>query len=766
MENRKKIERISFTAMAVTILTVPLYLLIHTYGQSSDTKLDSAQYVGRQACIECHLNEYTQWTGSDHDLAMQPANDSTVLGNFNNQTIEYNGITHKLYRKDDKFFVYTDGENGEMEEFEVKYTFGYYPLQQYLVEFDKGRLQTLPLTWNSKDNAWYHMANEIYKDEIIEHNNWLHWTNQAQNWNSMCADCHSTNLVKGYDVDHDSYNTTWNEIDVSCEACHGPASKHLEWAAKAEYARNEHNNYGLVVQTSNIDNKQYTDLCVRCHTRRGTVSDFKHSADIYNHTIPNLPTGENYHIDGQILDEDYVYGSFTQSKMFMQNVQCNDCHDVHSTRRHFEDNRLCTQCHRADDYDTYNHHFHKNFGEQGNAVIADDGVKFEVGEGTRCINCHMPAQFYMGVDYRNDHSIRIPRPDLTQELGTPNACNQCHADKSTQWAIDYVNKWHGVGRPYQYGLAFKEAQTGSPKGFDDLVNIYKDEVYPEIVRAIAVHYLGVYYQSQSKDILYTAINNFNGHIRYNALQSLVVNDQNSLNKVLEMLSDNTKAIRIECATKLNTLQPDQIPVKYKKAYAKAQNEYLETLRYSADFPTGKFNLANYYYNTNQIDKAEEFFKRALKQDDQLHTIKINLALLYNSKGEHKKTDLLFKDYLKHMPEDGNTMFSYALFLSEQKRYDESMEYLLKAHKLSPKNSRIAYNIAMMYDFENNKTEAIKFLKTAIDNSPNDPGFYVALLQLHVKYQQTAKSKTVARTILEKFPDISDKEQIEAIANRK
>ncbi|TLX75249.1 tetratricopeptide repeat protein [Labilibacter sediminis] len=766
MENQKKIERISFIAMMVAIVTIPLYLFMRTYGSNNLADASNeAQYVGKETCIECHLNEYNDWKGSDHDKAMEHANDSTVLGDFNNQSIEYNGMTHKLYKRDGRFFALTDGESGELEEYEIKYTFGYYPLQQYLVEFDRGRLQTLPLTWDSKDNKWYHMATAVYPDEIIEHTNWLHWTNQAQNWNGMCADCHSTNLIKGYDVETDTYHTTWSEIDVSCEACHGPASKHLEWAAKAEYARDDNNNMGLVVKTSGIDNKEYVDLCVRCHTRRGSVSDFKHSADIYNHTIPNLPNGEDYHIDGQILDEDYVYGSFTQSKMYMRDVQCNDCHNVHSTKRLFEDNRLCTQCHRADDYDTYQHTFHKSAGEEGEAVIADDGVRFEVGEGTRCINCHAPAQFYMGVDYRNDHSFRIPRPDLTKELGTPNACNQCHANESVDWAIDYVNKWHGIGRPAQYGTAFKEAESGSQEGYEQLVHIYKDEVYPEIIRATAIRLLGMHYQTKSKDVLYEALTSFNGHIRYNALQNLQIDDEKSLNMVLGMINDQTKAIRIECATKLNAINQDQIPAKYRKQLKKIKNEYREALEYSSDFPTGKFNLANFYYNDKQIKKAEEFYKKALKQDEELHAIKINLALLYNSQGEYKKTELLLKDYLKHNPKDGNTTFTYALYLSEQKRYDESLKYLLKASELAPGNTRILYNIAMMYDFYEKPSEAEKYLNKALNVEPDSESFYIALLNLHVKHNQKAKTKNTAKTILQKFPNINDKEQIEALLNQ-
>ncbi len=761
MENQKKTERISLIAIIVALATVPLYAVLHVLDSKNYKTEEVPQFVGGETCIECHLNEYNQWVGSHHDKAMDHANDNTVLGDFNDQSIEYNGKTHKMYKKDNRFFVLTDGETGNMEEFEITYVFGFYPLQQYLVEFDGGRLQTLSITWNSKDNEWYHMA-EATHEEIIDYNNWLHWTNQAQNWNGMCADCHSTNVVKGYDVATDTYQTTWNEIDVNCEACHGPSSKHLEWAAKAEYARDDHNNYGLVVQTSGIDNKQYVDLCVRCHARRGVVSDFNHSQNIYDHTIPNLPFGEAYYIDGQILDEDYVYGSFTQSKMYMQKVQCNDCHNVHSTELLFDDNRLCTQCHRADDYDTYDHHFHKSFGEEGEAVFADDGVKFEVGEGTRCINCHMPSQFYMGVDYRADHSLRIPRPDLSEKLGTPNACNQCHADESHQWAVEYINTWHGIGRPAQYGTVFKEAQSGSRKGFEGLVNIYNDEVYPEIIRAVAVHLLGMYYQEKAKDLLLQATNDLNGHIRYYALQILQTDDRKSFNKVLTMLNDPARAVRIECAAKLIGHEEQQIPYKYREQFKSAKQEYLKSLQYSADFPSGKFNLANYYYNTKQTDKAREFYEKALKQDSLLHGIKVNLALLYNAQGKYKKTEQLLKDYLKNHPEDGNTMFTYALFLSERRRYEESLSYLLKASELSPENSRIKYNIAMMYDFNENMEKAENYLNEAIHTDAENANYYIALLNLYMKYNEYKKAKKLAREILQKFPDIQNRDQIEGI----
>lgn len=762
--DKRKIENISLAIIVLIVLLIPAYILKERISEDKNAKVEITEtFVGRQACIQCHTKENELWLDSHHDLAMDYANDSTVLGNFNNTELKAQGNTHKFYKRDNKFFVFTDGENGEMQEYEIKYTFGYTPLQQYLVEFDKGRLQTLPLTWNTIDSCWYHMVDSVYKNQEIKHDNWLHWTNQAQNWNGMCADCHSTNLVKGYNVETDSYETTWSEIDVSCEACHGPASKHIEWANLPEYSRNGFDNYGLVVQTSNIDNKQYVDQCARCHTRRASITDYTlHSKSIYNHMVPNLPTEPYYHVDGQILEEDYVYGSFTQSKMYMHDVKCNDCHDAHSTKRLFEDNRLCTQCHIADKYDTKEHHFHKQAGEKGEAVTSVAGVKFEVGEGTRCINCHMHAQYFMGVDYRNDHSLRVPRPDLSEKLGTPNACNQCHADKTNKWSQNYINNWYGKSRKFHFGEAFALARDNKQEGFQRLKTIVNDELYPEIIRSSAIEYLGRVYQDSSKTILYQNMQNIHPLMRLISLRNLQLDTELCLTNMLPLLYDENKTIRVECASKLMGINANQIPENYREVYRKVSAEYVKSLEYNADFPGGKFNLANFYYNSKDYQKAEKLYISAIKQDNELHAIKINLAYLYNTTGKPEKAELLFADYLKSNPNDGNVLFSYALLLSELKKYDQSLAYLLKANKAQPENARIDYNIAMMYEFFNKLDKTEKYLKQAINKEKTNIGYYSGLLNFYIKQNNGDKTKALATEIIAKFPDVENRKEIEKL----
>ena len=190
-----------------------------------------AAFVGSAQCASCHEGSYQAWKGSQHALAMQHASEQAVLGDFGGAKFRYAGIESTFFRRDGKFFVRTDGPDGKLADFEVKYAFGVDPLQQYLVEFPDGRLQALSIAWDARPKAsggqrWFH----LYPKEKIDFRDELHWTKRSQNWNFMCADCHSTNLRKAYDAATDRFKSTWSEISVGCEACHGPGSAHVEWA--------------------------------------------------------------------------------------------------------------------------------------------------------------------------------------------------------------------------------------------------------------------------------------------------------------------------------------------------------------------------------------------------------------------------------------------------------------------------------------------------------------------------------------------------------
>ena len=402
----------------------------------------AAQYVGLAECTSCHAEQASRWSGSHHDLAMQSVSEQTVLGDFNDASLTHFGVTSSFFKKDGKFLVHTEGPGGELRDYEIKYTFGVEPLQQYLVEFPGGRLQALSLAWDTRSQAqggqrWFH----LYPDERITADDELHWTKPSQNWNSMCAECHSTNLQKNYDPVSETFSTTWSEIDISCEACHGPGSDHVAWAKREPGWENLQAGKGLVLsfderlgvswkinpQTGTAVRSEVRggdreiEMCARCHSRRSPITaDYEHGKPLLDHYLPRLLEEGMYFADGQIDDEVYVYGSFLQSKMYSAGVTCSDCHDPHNLQLRLPANGVCLQCHQAERYDQPAHHFHKSGSE-----------------GASCAECHMPPRTYMVVDPRHDHSMRIPRPDLSVTLGTPNACNNCHRDKPP--AVSYTH---------------------------------------------------------------------------------------------------------------------------------------------------------------------------------------------------------------------------------------------------------------------------------------------------------------------------------------
>ena len=387
------------------------------------------KYVGSSSCKSCHQEAYADWKLSDHYRAMQPAIDSSVLGDFNNTSYTADGVTNTFFKKEGRFYITTQGHDGLNHDYEVLYTFGFFPLQQYLIAFPGGRMQSARVSWDARDKKWFHQ----YAGQKVHYDDWLHWTGNSQNWNTMCASCHSTDLQKNYDFTTDTYNTTWKEINVSCESCHGPGSSHIEYVNSKQYQRGDRiKNSQLWYARDTIPQLQL-NTCAACHARKSDVAaDILHTDEILDDLIPQVINDEMYFADGQIKEEDYEYGSFAQSKMFHNNVRCTNCHNPHSGKLRLTGNNLCLQCHKPE-YNTETHHFHK----------IDT-------EGAQCINCHMVSRTYMGIDHRRDHSFRVPRPDQSVKYGTPNACTNCHKDETTAWAAETVKKWYGPERKYHF----------------------------------------------------------------------------------------------------------------------------------------------------------------------------------------------------------------------------------------------------------------------------------------------------------------------------
>ncbi len=671
-------------------------------------------YVGDDNCKSCHENEYNSWKGSHHDLAMLKANDSTVLGDFNNLKTEIDGVKYHFYKRDSLFLVNINEIDGSEKEYQITFTFGVTPLQQYLIDFDKGRKQVLRVTWNSDKNKWFH---QYANDRIVTHD-WLHWTNGAQNWNTMCAECHSTNLKKDYIVEKDSFHTTYSSINVSCESCHGPGEKHLNWAN----ADLKDENYQIL---NGLTQKEQVNLCAPCHSRRVKLTkNLEPGAQFEDQYMIQTLTTNYYHPDGQINEEDYVFGSFMQSMMYAEDVKCSDCHDMHTMQLKFEGNTLCAQCHISTDYNTKNHHFHE-----------------ENTEASQCINCHMTGKNYMGNDFRRDHSFRIPRPDQSIKYNTPNACKGCHEDETNQWAANWIKKWYGPERRDHFSDALiLSSQDNLSKEQRDKLDIFINDLkYPEIARATVIDNLDYSTNDQYKSLL-TALQDSSALVRYNALikfRSLTLEDRLSI--ALKHLNDSTRLVRIAAAQLGIGFESSSLSETDKGKFTKPVSE-LEAMLYSnADFSTGRMQLGDYYLQNNDINTAIKHYEMAIKKDSLLIPAYSNLATAYSIIGNKDKAIQTLENWIKLEPSNSRSYYLRALLYFELKNNEKAIADLNKAIELNPNDTRSMYNIATYY-FQDKKDLQLaeNYINKALTIEPNNQD-YKYLLALIYRDQGKFKS---------------------------
>ncbi len=727
--------------LALLLVAIALYATREPdHDDSTPTGLPaSASFVGRAECIDCHAEAYELWRGSDHDNAMDFATDETVLGDFDDAEFTHSEITSRFYRKDERFFVFTEGPGGEMAEFEIRYTFGIEPLQQYLVPFPGGRLQALPIAWDTERGRWF----TLNPDTVIAPDDWLHWTRNGQNWNGMCAECHSTNLQKNLDPDTGTYATTWSEIDVSCEACHGPGSRHVAWAQMDSEGMESVDNFGLEVVSRDLDNRHYVEMCAACHARRSEMGDYDHGqADLLEHFIPALLDEGLYHADGQILDEVFVWGSFVQSKMYRNGVSCGDCHDPHSLLLHREGNALCTHCHESETYDTTAHHFHEPL------------VAGEPSEAALCVKCHMPEQPYMVIDYRADHSLRVPRPDLSESLGVPNSCSQggCHDDQTLEWVVDAYTNWYGDARKPHYGSVLAAARTGEPGAQDGLIALADDSQAATIVRATALRALAAYPPERNLPVMQRALADGAALLRHAAVEALATESTPTYAELVgPLLLDPVRAVRMRAAAQLAGIPREFLTAEQSAALDRELGAYVEAMRSMLDFASSGLNLGNLYEAQGDAAAAEAYYRKAIEVDDLFFPAKMNLAVLLSRTGRNGEAESLLREVLEAYPEQYDAAYSLALLLAASGSQEEALNYLDQAAEGLPGRSRIHYNRGLLLAQLGNDRDAEEALRSALTLEPDSVDYLYALIDFYARRNRLEEALRLARRMIKAHP---------------
>lgn len=733
-------EWVGVAALTVIVVTIPLSLLRGGRGPATSALDAPAAFVGTVACRDCHQAVFDEWSGSDHDLAMDVATEATVLGDFGDAEVTEHGMTSRFYRRGGRFFVWTEGPAGDMAEFEVTHVFGHDPLQQYLVPFPGGRMQALHLAWDRVRGRWFH----LYPDQRIPPDDWLHWTRGGQNWNGMCAECHSTNLVKGFDPATQTYTTTWSDPDVGCEACHGPGSRHVAWAGTPAMARPALANAGLTARTSGLDGPALVELCAPCHSRRAELGDYDHTETaLLDRHLPSLLREGLYHPDGQILAEVYVYGSFLQSKMYAHGVRCSDCHGSHSLKLHHDRNELCLQCHQREVYDTRDHHFHR-------AEV--DG---RPSDGALCVKCHMVEQAYMVVDWRADHSLRLPRPDLSAEVGAPNACTQagCHDDRPLGWSVDAHRRWYGQARRPHYGTTFAAARRGEPRAEAELARLVDNALQPAIVRATALELLAGYPGEVSQAALHGSLLAGEPLLRFTAVSNLEVAEPSEwVARLAPLLQDPLKAIRLAAVSRLAGAPSELLEPYQRESLEEGIVEYRDAMAYSLDFASSGMNLGNLETALGRPAEAERFYRLSLEVDDLFFPAKMNLAVLLTGQGRNGEAEALLREVLAAYPDNPEAAYSLGLLLVEMGRPEEAVEWLRQAAAAMPRAVRAHYNLGLLEQQLGHLAAAERELRTAVELAPSSLEALHAMADHLVRRGRLAEALPLARQMVEGHPD--------------
>lgn len=658
---------------------------------------------------------------------MQHATEETVLGRFDGGHFSYKGVSSTFFRRDGKFFVNTDGPDGRLHDYEIKYTFGVEPLQQYLVEFPGGRMQALSLAWDSRTKEqggqrWFH----LYPRDRIDHRDPLHWTRLNQNWNYMCADCHSTNLRRHFDVAQDRYTTTWSELNVACEACHGPASKHLSWAGKEPGWEQMAETKGLSVAlderrgvswrvngaTGNATRSQplashrEVETCATCHARRGPLADGPgHGGRLLDTHDPALLTQGLYFPDGQQQDEVYTYGSFVQSRMYAHGVTCSDCHEPHGAKLRAPGNAVCSQCHVPAKYDAPAHTMH----------AADS-------KGGQCAACHMPTRTYMVVDPRHDHSMRIPRPDLSERLGTPNACKACHQDRDAKWAAAAIERAHGSQRKgYQgYAETLHAGRADAPGATDKLVALAQAAEVPGIARATALAELRSHPGPGMAGAVQAGLRDADPLVRSAALDVLLAAPSEERARLAPALLDDPLAVvRIKAARALAAVPLEGLAAQERARRERAFAEYVGSQEANGERPEAHLNLGLFYLDRGDPTRAEGEYRTALRLQPDFVAGYLNLADLHRALGQEQEGEAVLRAGLQQAPADGDLLHAMGLLRVRQGQLAEALPLLRQAAQARADNPRYAYVYAVALKAAGRLGEGRAVLKEALARFSND-----------------------------------------------
>ena len=679
------------------------------------------EFVGSASCAPCHQAQSTAYLGSHHEKALVTPSADLAKTRFDGSHFSSPlGGTTQFSVRDGAPFVTTPMPDAKRATFPIRYTSGVWPLEQYVVATERGKLQSLGVVWDSRSASeggakWFH----VYGASGIAPSDSLFFASSAQNWNNICADCHSTRVERGYDVATDSFDTRWAELSVGCEACHGPGAEHVRSAKAgkaAPFAVSLKRSEPWLPSASGSPSPRHQDgaeveVCAPCHSRRTPIKEAFLASDPFLDSFePDLLRPARYYADGQVQGEVYEWGSFLQSRMYRSGVKCSDCHEPHSAKLYAPGNALCVRCHEPSRFNVEAHSHHP------------------AGKAPLCIDCHMPPATFMQIDQRRDHSIRIPRPDHSVAFGTPNACNGCHTKQPATWSRDAIASWYpnSASRAHFVTALGRERQGAldAPRALRDLV---EDATVPAIARASALERLGTYPSEKTARSLRTALASSEPLVAYGAvLGAAALPPRQRLPLLIPLLEHRIRAVRVAAAKALASAPVAELPPQARAARQRAFAEVEQAFDVSASRPEAHVERSAFELARGRLGEAEAALRTALRLQPCFAEAHLNLAEIERQRGDEAASERALRTALACSPNNAAALHALGLWQVRAHQTQAAIASLKKAAALAPTDPRFSYVLAVALGSNGDREQAISLLRATLKARPNDANALQAL----------------------------------------
>lgn len=629
-----------------------------------------------QRCAECHRKEYDEWAGSHHAWAWRKLRGEDAAA-FAGQRLSAHGMELVMEAHGETGLQIRDAKSGKV--YAVDSVVGHTPLQQFLVRWADGGLQTPSAAWDVEKREWY----DVFRDDAQQRatggaergrGEWGHWTGRGMNWNSQCAWCHMSGFRKNYDAARDCYASIYREPGVTCVQCHRVSDKPDEdgcLVAKADRT---------------LTPQQHDDNCASCHARREELTDEFSIGDRFDdHYRLELPRVAGVFYPNAVQrEEDYCETGFRLSRMGNTGVTCYDCHNPHTGGLVYplEEDQLCLQCHAT----------HKVV----NGVLAPQVKRNRLcgGHAQRCVDCHMPEMTYMGRDARRDHALHWPDPRMSMELGVPNPCLTCHKDKDDAWAADYLEKRYGQ-KMEKYRQRFRAvgAAMQNRGSVGQLLAAWEKEEVGGW-RAALLGLMAQYPRTPEVEAAARrAAESPDALERAAAVALLPVAER------VKLLADPVRVVRHAAGWQLF---PQILRMPEGK---RTLREMQATAQLQSDHPTGAMQLALLATADGRPEEAERQYRRAIALD----------------------------------PLSAVARMDYAVFLARQQRLREALQEMLTCTSAHPDNAEAQYRLGILLVEVGLPTAGARALEKALKLQPEHAAAADCLQQLRL-YQHEPTRK--------------------------